>query len=224
MHGVFFYAQISIYSYHRNMKSLLSLMLLFISLSVQAEIYKGTDPDDQTTYSDQPLPGSVIIPTPSPNTIQMPKPEPRKPVEKPAIEASPYTQFSIISPANNETIRDNTGNIPVSFLLEPDLDIKKGHRINVYLDGQIAVAKSAELALHVTNAGRGAHTINASVIDGKGKILISSNAITVHVKRFSIQHKKPTGTPPGPISPDGTPYLPGPDAPGFRPASEPNTQ
>ncbi|MDH5710402.1 MAG: DUF4124 domain-containing protein [Gammaproteobacteria bacterium] len=206
------------------MKLFLSLLLLLMALSAQAEIYKGTDSDDQTTYSDQPLPGSVIIPTPSPNTIQMPRPEPRKPVERPVIESSPYTQFSIISPANDETIRDNTGNIPVSFLIEPELDIERGHRINVYLDGQVAVSNGTELTLPVVNAGRGAHTINARVIDGKGKTLISSSVITIHIKRFSIQHKKPTGTPPGPISPDGTPYLPGPDAPGFRPNTNLNTQ
>lgn len=201
------------------MKYFISLILLLVSFSTQAEIYRGVDEEGEIFYSDKEQPNAELIPTPTPNAISMPKLEAKKPVAEDAEDAemNPYKSFGIVNPANNTTIRDNAGNISITLSLLPALDTKNNHRITIYLDGQIVISATTELTIQLANIRRGKHTLSAKVIDGKGKQLIRSNAVTINMKQTSSQHNKPSGTPPGPQTFDGNPYTPGPQGIIFKP-------
>lgn len=205
------------------MKLLIPLLLLFFYAPAQADIYKGTDAEGQTTYSDEAHPDSKLIPTPSPNTIQMQKPVAAKPVkEKEVTEVTTkYTLFNIVSPTNGETLRSNTGDISVVISLEPALDKEKGHRIIIYLDDQAVLSTATESNIQLANVGRGQHSLRAEVRSSKGKRIISSASVIIHMKRLSGQHQKPTGTPPEPLDPEGKPYKPGPQETYFVPGPIP---
>ncbi|MDH3343592.1 MAG: DUF4124 domain-containing protein, partial [Gammaproteobacteria bacterium] len=110
------------------MKYFISLILLLVSLSIQAEIYRGVDEEGEVFYSDKELPNSELIPTPTPNAISMPKPEPKKPAAE-VKQANQYKSFRIVSPANDATFKDNAGNLTVSLSIEPDLNTEKGDHI-----------------------------------------------------------------------------------------------
>ena len=73
----------------------------------------------------------------------------------------------------------------------------------------------------MSNISRGKHIIQAKVINEKGMQIISSNSVTIHMKRLSSQQGKPSGTPPGPQTPEGQPYTPGPQGVFFKPGPEP---
>lgn len=162
------------------------LSLAPISTAVLAEMYKHTDAEGVTTYSDTAEEGATLIaPTPS-NTIKLPKYIPKKSIEKPSDVT--YSKFSILSPEDGTTLRDNTGNVAVAMILAPELDIINKHSITIYLDNQVAVEKATTLIVSLDNIERGSHTIHAVVTDSAKKTLIQSNSVTLHIKRFSSQH------------------------------------
>lgn len=208
----------TVIGYAVTMKPIVTLMLLVLFIITgHAEIYKGTDEEGNVIYSDKELPDSIKIPMPSPNTIIMPKPIPKQAIKKDEKEKNPYKTFKILSPSNNETLRISSGNVPVTLSVTPTLDIKQGHHISVYIDGAVTINKTTKLNLQISNVGRGSHTLRAEIRSAKNEILKQSKAVKFHLKRISSQHKKPTGTPPGPRKPDGTSYTPGPQGVTFKP-------
>ena len=85
---------------------------------------------------------------------------------------SNYTALVIQSPTNDETIRENTGNLTVVAVLTPE--IRPGHRIRLLLDGAV-VSESSQAIFDLQNIDRGTHTLTTELVDQSGKVLISSD-------------------------------------------------
>jgi hypothetical protein len=203
--------------YAVSMKTLIALItLLLFTITSQAEIYKGTDADGNVIYSDEELPNATEIKVPKGTSVPMPKPGAKKVVEKEEEEITSYNILKITGPANNNTISDSSGNVPVTLFITPKLDVKHGHHISIFIDGAISIKKTTQLKLQIPNVSRGSHSLQAKIRDAKSKTLKSSNTISFHMKRHSIQHKK-TGASSWPLKPDGTPYTPGPQNVNFKP-------
>ncbi|MDH5735184.1 MAG: DUF4124 domain-containing protein [Gammaproteobacteria bacterium] len=177
------------------MKLLLCLVLSLFMFSTHAELYKWVDKNGETFYSDEPPHENAeqLIPPPLTTTpaIKYKPKEKAKPKEEHAETI--YKLFKINSPAQDETIRDNTGNINITLLLEPELDIKNGHTISILVDSQKKIEGSTGLTAGLKNIDRGTHSIQAVIKNKKKKIIKSSNSVTVHVFRQSTalpQHNK----------------------------------
>lgn len=195
------------------LRTLHLILFLLVSFSVQAALYKGVDAEGNVTFSDKETPNAEEIPMPTPNIIKMPKP---KPAEKIAEEdKGNYKSFSITQPKTNATLRASNGNVPVSLSLTPKLDTASGHKISIFVDGKAVIKGVTTLSVQLPNIDRGKHTISAAIKDKNNKTLISSNKVTLHLKRMSELH--PTGQGTGPSNPDGSPINPGPNNPAFRP-------
>lgn len=168
------------------MKRFLYLILLLMPFSLQAELYKSVDEEGNVTFSDKETPNSEEIPMRMPTSIPMPKPEPKvEATEKTPTETS-YTEFQIVQPVNNATVRDNSGNVSVSLALTPPLDLAAGHKISVSVDGKPVSKGGTSLSVQLPNIDRGSHTIKASVLNKKGKTIKTSNSITIHLKRMGL--------------------------------------
>ena len=169
------------------MKYLLSLgFLLLIALPAQAEIYRSVDEDGNVIYSDQELPNSELIPTPTDNAIPMPKPEAKPPAEDIAEQpASAYQSFSIASPANNAVIRDNAGNVTVSLSITPKL--KAGDYIRLYVDNKLVMPRLASPGTQLSNLSRGSHSLKAELVSSSGQSL-RTTSVRFHLKRISVLH------------------------------------
>lgn len=115
------------------MKYLYLLCLFCLLAPAQAEIYKGEDPKGQTIYSDENLPNTKKIPTPTDNVIQMPKLVIVQPVKNDE-EKGTYVYLNIDKPIYDETVRDNQGNLSVLLSIKPALQTEDGHYIAIYLD------------------------------------------------------------------------------------------
>jgi hypothetical protein len=163
------------------------LGLLLPAFLVHAEIYRGIDPEGNVFYSDTEQENSELIPTPTPNTIIMPKLEAEKPEITEKKEENRYEAFSIISPANDATVKDNSGNLSISLLIKPKLDIKQGDIIRLSIDNQVVTKKTTTLNNTITFVDRGTHTLKAELLDHSGKKLMSSS-VQFHMKRFSVLH------------------------------------
>ena len=179
------------------MRFLLFTFLSFFLFSSQAELYKWIDKDGETFYSDEPPHDKAqpLVPPPlttTPAIKYKPKAKAEKQQEKKQEEKQTiYSSFKITSPANNETLHDNAGNITVSFAIKPKLDIKAGHRIAVLVNSQSKIEGSTGLTIGLKNLDRGTHSIKAVIKNKQKKIIKSTNSVTIHIRRFSRLHNKP---------------------------------
>lgn len=152
------------------------------------KVYRKFHPDGVVEFSDQPLTGSEELKVEELPTYKFatPAPErstPQKPETAPdTVAASPYTSLSITQPARNEAIRANDGNIEVRFTLAPELKHHLGHKIEYILDGKPILRSDRQVTLK--NIDRGTHTLVVQIIDNNNKVLIHSDSVTFHVKRF----------------------------------------
>jgi len=157
------------------MNKLILSALLCTALSAHAEIYKRTDANGNVTFTDQPDPNAETVDIPATNTL--PAVSPQKPRKK-AVTASGYDNVSILQPRNDEAIVARDGNVNVEVATTPAL--KRGHTIEILVDGQIASAGIA--GTHpLTGLNRGSHAIEALITGSDGEVLASSGSITVHI-------------------------------------------
>lgn len=183
----------------------------YLPMNAAAAIYKWVGPNGQIIYSDEPRPGAKEIeiapdpPPPLPEVIAAPPvldaaplaPLPPGDVTAPLQTDTPapltvpkpplagYSQLLIVSPANNQAVRENNGDVGVELALQPDLDIDAGHRITLILDGrQLPVAQISPL-FNLANVDRGSHTLQALIINGQGTVLARSDQIIFHLQRVS---------------------------------------
>ena len=103
----------------------------------------------------------------------------KKPAEKP-VE---YQSFTIMSPANDEAVRSNSGDVTIQLSLLPEL--QKKHYIIVILDGA-KVHEGSSTSVTLTNLDRGTHTISAQVQDARENTLLASDPITFHLQRAAV--------------------------------------
>jgi len=172
-----------------TMKQLFRLVLsviLFSGYSVQADIYRWVDEETgAVVYSDQPGKDAKRVKLKSVsgyNGRQLPGTVTPQIVKKPPV----YKSMTIISPANNSTIRDNAGNVSVSLGINPGL--KKGHSIILTFDGKDTRLKSTRLI--IKNVARGSHELSARVVDKDGSVQLSSEVSQFNLKRHSILFKQ----------------------------------
>jgi len=207
------------------MKQLLhTLLLLLITFSLQAELYKSVDDEGNVTFSDKETPDAEEIPMRMPTSIPMPKPVAVKKTPEETTAETKYTAFKIVYPGNDATIRNNTGSVSVSLSLEPALDSAAGHSISVSVDGKVLIKNSTTLSVSLTGIDRGSHSIQAIIKNKKGKTVKTSNSVTVHLKRIGL-----TPVPKARIHPEYPDVIiysgPGPDTASFQPGPlSPQTQ
>lgn len=180
------------------MRIIILLSGLLLSASVQAALYKWVDENGEVVYSDEP-PHEGAKPLDAPPIVTTPpikvKPKPAAAKKEPDAENKPapinYREFRITAPGNDEAVRNNPGNVEVSFSLEPALATKQGHHIILLVDGEATGGKIQGQSVTVPHMDRGTHTLKAEIRDETGKTLKSSNAVTFHLLRYSRLFNKP---------------------------------
>lgn len=178
-----------------------SLMILSATMLVsgiaESRFYKSVDADGNIIYSDTPTPGAEQLTPPPISTVEgrpaakdtgnaantTDEAATEEPAKKPPTK---YTKFSMLQPANDDTIWDNSGAVPVSLKLEPALDTENGHSIWVYVDGKAVVKNSQSLVQPLSGIDRGTHRIRAEVRNEKRKTLKRTKDVTIHMKRASV--------------------------------------
>lgn len=177
------------------MKLIIFSLLILFTFSSHATLYKYTDQNGETIYSDTPpYAGASEITPPQLQTAPAFKP-PKKDKDKTPTKAQQkdtrYFSLEISQPKHDATIRNNMGEISIVLGLSPELNSQNGDYINIYLDGRIIKKHTTSLKAKLTEIDRGSHNIKAEVRNKKGKLLKSSRIITVHLHRFSSLHNKP---------------------------------
>jgi len=165
----------------------LSFTLLLMPSMGWPEIYKHIDQNGNVVFSDSPSEESSIVELQALPILNFPPPPATK-APKHAPKAFRYSTFKISSPQQNETIRNNNGIINVAMSVDPAL--KKGHRLQLLLDGSPSNAPSTASTFKLENVDRGSHRLQANVFNKENKLIQSTASITIQLHQFSKLHKK----------------------------------
>jgi len=193
----------------------LGVLLIALAGLAHAQIYKWTDDEGNTIYSDQPHPNSSQVDLPPTNTLETTVPQ--MPAGQSGSAGSSgqnqnrdgqllngYNTLQITSPDDEEAVRANDGNVTLVINTEPPLS--PGHILRASVDGQLrqeAVAGNGQSTQRLTlsELDRGSHDIVAVVTNTRGEEVDRSQGITVHVQRTSVLQPGRTGQNAAPQAP-----------------------
>jgi len=158
----------------------------------QGTIYESKDKAGPV-FSDQPSPGGRPIDLPPPNVIQVPSTPPQQ--AAPAAPAPVYSSLAIVSPANQDAIRSNTGAFDVRVQVQPAL--RSGDVIRVKLDGTLLPQSFSSADFRVTdsdwagaaNPNNVEHTLQIAIASASGAVLIESAPISFFAQRAFRREK-----------------------------------
>lgn len=162
-----------------------------------AAIYQSTDEQGNVVFTDEPRSGAKPVDLRPLPTYSAPKSRVPEPASDSARQpaAAGYTGLRIQQPAQDATIRDNTGAVPVAATIEPSLNKAAGHRLQFFLDGQPVGEAGTSTRTTLTNIDRGSHQVSVAVLDASGKELKRSDSVTFYLHRHSVNFPSGPGKP-----------------------------
>ena len=168
-----------------------ALLLVGISFSSLAEIYRWVDDQGNVEFSDEPREGAEKIEVRPTATIKLPKLEDLGGFSgpTPVKDASPaaiYSNLKVVFPKNNSAFNSGSGDLTVTMSVQPSL--YPNHSLRLTLDGtQIATTKSNFHSF--SNLDRGTHQLQLDVIDNSS-VVMSGPSVTFTIHRPSVRHRK----------------------------------
>lgn len=189
------------------MRMLFALFVGLLALPAGAEIYRYTDANGNTVFTNQPPDGvnSQEVKLPPANTVQSPPADayPTSDSENPSRQAT-YGQLAITNLPDAEAIRANNGSFTVDIAIDPQL--APGHQLQLLLDGQPYGSPGTSTRFQVLNADRGEHSLAVAVLDARGAVLQQSDALAFTVQRVNLNSSpalrpKPAAPAPAPRAP-----------------------
>ncbi|HEC72967.1 MAG TPA: DUF4124 domain-containing protein [Methylophaga aminisulfidivorans] len=169
------------------MRYILLILLTIMALTSHAQIYRWVDDSGDVVFSDEDHPGAEKVDLQESTVYSSPNKS--IPVE---IETEPESTeqnvpdyvINITSPADNESIWVNNGDVKVTMTVEPSLDKERGDGIVLLLDGNSAAGPQTTLSYQFSNLSRGSHQLEAKVVNNQGEE-ITSSSITFHLHQAS---------------------------------------
>lgn len=159
-------------------------VLVFFAQALGAEtVYKGTDANGRTIYSDQPFPNSEKITiTITPSTQSAPTPQVQTQPTKAHEEKINYT-IRIVEPTDQQTFGNEITAIEVKLNVTPKLSPKD--RIHLEVNGQPFGEFSQATNFMLSQFPRGAYRIKAIITtaDDLKTPIAQSDSITIYQQR-----------------------------------------
>lgn len=159
-------------------------ILLLIALPAAAQIYKYTDANGNTVYSDHSPDGVQAQPVELPPLNRV---EPQAPSAPPAPvsdnrkpQRNAYDILELAGLPTEEALRANNGTFTVNVLIKPRL--QPPHQLRLVLDDEPYGQPSNVPILQLVNVDRGEHRLAVQVIDGH-TIIQQSPPVALSVQR-----------------------------------------
>ncbi|MBX8605231.1 DUF4124 domain-containing protein [Pseudomonas cichorii] len=173
------------------MRQSLICLFLLISLPAAAQIYKYTDANGNTAFSNQPPNGikTEVVELPPLNSV-----ETRVPATPAMNTAAPptstqthprdaYSTLELTDLPTDEALRANDGTFTVSVKIQPRL--RPGHQLQLLVDGNPYGTPTNIPRLQVVNIDRGEHSFAVVVLDSQ-RVVQQSQTITLTVQRVHV--------------------------------------
>ncbi|WP_447754289.1 DUF4124 domain-containing protein [Pseudomonas nicosulfuronedens] len=167
------------------MRLILTALLLAAALPASAQIYKYTDADGKTVFTNQPPTNVDAKPVelPPTNTVG-----PQAPVAAPADSGSEnqatraYAILALSNLPDDEALRENNGTFNVNVVVQPALAPE--HQLQLVLDGQPYGAPTSSTSIGLQNIDRGDHTLAVQVLQGS-RVIQASAPVGFTLQRIS---------------------------------------
>jgi hypothetical protein len=170
------------------MRSALICLLLLVTLPAAAQIYKYTDANGNTAYSNQPPDGrpSQSIELPPLNSVEsVRKPAPTTlPATTVQVPQTTYQTLALTGLPTEEALRANNGTFDVGVAIQPRL--RPGDTLRLVLDGQPYGQPANVPRLQLVNVDRGEHSLAVEVLDSQQTVLQQSATVTFTVQRVHL--------------------------------------
>ena len=175
-----------------HIRLFIAFVLLCATGVATAQAYRWVDENGVVHYSDRPQAGAEEIVLPESNRPSRPV-APQRTADsglgngggQQAEDTDIYDTLAITTPAAEETLWNIAGTLNVSLSLQPAL--RPGDQIRVYLDGQPRMVTAT--SFQIEEVYRGAHNLQAEVVDGTGRMLIRSQPNRFYVQQTSVQNR-----------------------------------
>ena len=172
---------------------LISLLALTVSAAEEKKrsVYYWVNEDGTLVFSDRPVAGAqeVNLKANTQNTVAPQKPLPKlRTNPEPKLQPLPKTGIEIVEPADEATIRSNTGEFRV--LARSSIPVGTTHQFRLYLDGRPYGAMSETPEFRVKGVDRGQHALMIRMYNSQGVELATSTAVTIYLHQASQQFKK----------------------------------
>jgi hypothetical protein len=172
----------------------LVILLLLVSTCLQAEgeVFRWVDEAGNVHYSDQPGNGAEKVELGSPITYTS-KPYKKLEFSDPkskGVQQAPYV-VKIIQPVNDDNFLSNSGDVEVVLQIEPELRVKQGHKIALWLDDAETQHEITETRYRIANVPRGTHTLYVQLRNHIGEEISKRSSVTFYLRQSSRLFPKP---------------------------------
>ncbi len=165
---------------------------LGMPLPAGAEIYKWTDAEGNVHFSDEAPKGAKKLELKPLPVMNLPMPERHADLGKTAAELEKekqgYSVLAVTKPAHDAKLDATDGQLSVTASLEPDL--RKGHMLQVWVDGQKAGPADTATALSARDLQEGERKLKVVVLNAQGEPLQSSAEIRIFVQKPGTADRK----------------------------------
>ncbi|WP_305464357.1 DUF4124 domain-containing protein [Photobacterium leiognathi] len=174
---------------------LITLIWTAASSAQASTIYSWTDENGVVHFTDQPqTPDATAYPLSvtevSGNIEQTADTIAAQTADVAVVEepAKTITTVSLVSPMHEQTIRNNEGIINIHAVTNSKLNNQT--QAQLVLDGVVKGDPQTELTWTLDNVDRGSHQLQIQLVKG-GKVIASSDSITVYLHRATVKANKP---------------------------------
>jgi hypothetical protein len=154
-------------------------------LPASAQIYKYTDANGKTVFTNQPPTnvGATPVELPPTNTVG-----PQGPAAAPADSgtqnqvSNAYAILALSNLPDDESLRQNNGTFIVNVVVQPAL--QPDHQLQLLLDGQPYGTPTKSTGIGLQNLDRGDHTLAVQVLQGS-RVIQASSPVSFTLQRIS---------------------------------------
>lgn len=178
----------------------MALLLMVCAGAAASEMWRWVDERGVVHYSDRPQPGAERVDIkpaqsyPAPAVTTRPGARDEQPAPQREAQAS-YTRLAILAPSEGETLWNLGATLSVELAIEPPL--AQGHQLQIYLDEQRVADEVRGTQFTLSEVYRGEHRLRASIVDERGRELVSSSTVVFYVQQASIQNPNRPSPRPG---------------------------
>lgn len=164
-----------------------------------ADVFRWTDANGQTHFSDRPHPGAERItitaspPASGAPTGNSPAARGREPDSETPAPVARYQSLTITSPAQEQVLWNIEGQLDVAAAVQPPL--QPGHALRFTLDGRTATAEPGSTRAQFPEVFRGEHSLQVEVVDAQGRPLVASPTTRFFVRQTALPNPAPPPRP-----------------------------
>lgn len=176
------------------MRVLITLSLLALATPAAAATYRCPTEEGGVEYTDRPCEDGEEVRLPEVSTFESPSPAATRQAAEAAAAgaAAPeeaeeelgYDRLQITAPTPEKVFWNTGGNLVVRLEVVPEL--RDGHEIQVYLDGQaIAGGPSRRLVYQLSEVWPIEHNVRFEVFAADGSLVGSSDTVVFYVRQHT---------------------------------------